>query len=385
VSIERRLTGLAYACLLILGIQGGWLGPFLPEIARIVKVPIDSAGLLISATAAGYFVALLTVGALSHRWKAQHFLLAAMILYTAGFFGLALAPALPLMLSAAVVVGLGNGAIDVAANAVIVDLNHDRLAEALNYLHVLFGVGAFLGPIIAGLAFARAIPYWWVFGLGAIGCAMVAIALASTPPVEVRVPADSSGGFIPLLRCPIIWIFAGVLFLYVGGEAGVGAWLFVYLRSAAALGPTIASTGVSIYWLGLIAGRLTGARLADRIAPRELTIVAGVISAAALLGLIIAPRSYTFAAGCIFLIGFGYGPVFPNIVAIGAARFPSQVGRMSSIIIAGGALGAVFVPWLMGHAIAIWTPRASMQIALVVTVLMALLSVAVRGGKPQTA
>jgi MFS transporter, FHS family, Na+ dependent glucose transporter 1 len=385
VSIERRLTALAYACLLILGIQGGWLGPFLPQISRVLHVPIDRAGLLISATAAGYFVALLTVGALSHRWKAQHFLLAAMIFYAVGFFGLALAPGLPPMLCAAVVVGLGNGAIDVAANAVIVDLNRERLAEALNYLHVLFGVGAFLGPIIVGVALARAVPYWWVFGLGAIGCAMVAVTLAATPAVEVRVPAESSGGFMPLLRRPIIWIFAGVLFLYVGGEAGVGAWMFLYLRTAAALGPGIASTGVSIYWLGLIAGRISGARLADRIAPRELTIVAGVISAAALLGLIAAPLSYAFAAGCIFLIGFGYGPVFPNIVALGAARFPSQVGRMSSIIIAGGALGGVFVPWFMGHAMATSTPRASMEFALAVTTLMALLSLTVRAGEPQVA
>jgi len=378
VSIERRLTGLAYACLLILGIQGGWLGPFLPEISRVLKVSIEGAGLLVSLTAVGYFIALLTVGALSHRWKAQHFLIAAMILYTAGFCGLAFAPALPLMLCATVVVGLGNGAIDVAANAVIVDLNRERLAQALNYLHVLFGVGAFLGPIISGAALAHAIGYWWVFGLGAVVCAMVAVALAATPPVQVRVPVEAGGGIMPLLRHPIIWILAGVLFLYVGGEAGIGAWLFLYLRVAASLGPGVASMGVSIYWLGLIAGRITGGRLADRIAPREMTICAGMISAAALFGLIAAPMSYGFAAGCIFLIGFGYGPVFPNMVAIGAVRFPSQVGRMSSIIMSGGALGGVFVPWLMGHAIAIWTPRASMEVALAATALMALLSMAIR-------
>jgi fucose permease len=83
----------------------------------------------------------------------------------------------------------------------------------------------------------------------------------------------------------------------------------------------------------------------------------------------------------VFLIGFGYGPVFPNMIAVGAERFPSQVGRMSSIVITGGALGAVFVPWLMGRAMADATARASMEYALGVTVLMALLSFAVRGAK----
>jgi len=377
VSNERRLTGLAYACLLIVGINGGWTGPFLPEISSTLHVSIDHAGLVISATAAGYFVALLISGAVSHRFSAQHLLIAAMIFFAAGLFGLAFASALPMLTCAGVTIGLGNGAIDVAANALIVDLNRDRLAAALNYLHVLFGVGALMGPIIVAFALARAIPYWWVFGPGAVGCAAVAIALAGSPAIEVRVPAESGGGAMPLLARPIIWVLGGVLFLYVGGEAGVGAWLFLYLRTAGALGPAVASSGVSLYWLGLIAGRMTGGRLAHRIAARELTILAGAVSAAALVGLILAPMWHVMAAVMIFLIGFGYGPVFPNMVAIGAARFPSQVGRMSSIIIAGGALGGVVVPWLIGIAMATATPRASMEYALGVTALMALLSTAV--------
>ncbi|HVN30288.1 MAG TPA: MFS transporter [Candidatus Binataceae bacterium] len=381
MNIARRLTVLAYVCLLLLGIQCGWMGPFLPEISRTLHVAIDDAGLLISATATGHFAALLAVGAISHRRAAQHFLLVAMILYAVGLLGLALAPALPLMLLAAAIVGLGNGAIDIAANAVIVDLNRERLAEALNYLHVLFGIGAFIGPIIAGFALARAIGYPWVFGFGALGCAMVAAALLATPTVSVQLPAQTGDGLMPLLARPILWLLAGVLFLYVGGEAGVGAWLYLYLRSASDLAPAVASTGVSIYWLGLIAGRFSGARLANRIAARELTILASALSAIALIGLILAPRSHVVAAAMIFLIGLGYGPVFPNMVAIGASRFPHQVGRMSSIIIAGGALGAVFVPWLMGYAIATATPRASMEFALAVTVVMALLSMTIRVGE----
>ena len=51
-------------------------------------------------------------------------------------------------------IGLANGGIDIGANAIIVELNRERLASALNYLHVLFGVGALLGPLIVSAAFA---------------------------------------------------------------------------------------------------------------------------------------------------------------------------------------------------------------------------------------
>jgi len=377
-ATERRLTALAYICLLMVGINGGWTGPFIPEISRTLRVPIDHAGLIISASAFGYFVALIAAGAVSHRWSAHHLLIVSMVLFALGLFGLALAPILPVLLLGGMIIGLGNGAIDVAANAVIVDLNRDRLASALNYLHVLFGVGALMGPIIVAFALARVIPYWWVFGAGAIGSALVGISLARTPAIEVRVPAESGGGFMTLLARPIIWALFGVLFLYVGGEAGVGAWLFLYLRTAGALGPAIASSGVSVYWLGLIAGRIMGGRIAHRIAAREMTILGSAISALALLGLIAFPRWYAIATIMVFLIGFGYGPIFPNMVAIGAERFPSRVGQMSSIIISGGAFGAIIVPWLMGHAMATATPRISMELAFAVTALMVMLSFAVR-------
>ncbi|HLX36485.1 MAG TPA: MFS transporter, partial [Candidatus Binataceae bacterium] len=242
-ALERRLTALAYLCLLIVGINGGWTGPFLPEIARTLRVPIDHAGLVISASAFGYFVALIAAGAMSHRWSARHLLVASMVLFALGLLGLALTPILTVLLGSAMLIGLGNGAIDVAANAVIVDLNRDRLASALNYLHVLFGIGALMGPIIVAFALASRIPYWWVFGAGAIGCAIVGLALARTTAIEVRVPEESGGGFMALLARPITWVLFGMLLLYVGGEAGVGAWLFLYLRTAGALGPAIASSG----------------------------------------------------------------------------------------------------------------------------------------------
>jgi fucose permease len=359
----------------MVGVNVGWVGPFLPEISRVVQVPVDRAGLIVSASATGYFAALIIAGEVSSRWSARTILIAAMVLFAAGLFGLATAPILSAMLSAAFLIGLGNGAIDVAANALIVDLNRDRLAAALNYLHVLFGVGALMGPVIVGFALTNRVPYSLVFGAGALVCATVAIALVVTPSVEVRVPMLSGDGFMSMFTRPLIWVIGGVLFLYVGAETGIGAWLFLYLRSASALSETIASWGVSMYWLGLILGRMVGGRLAHLIAPRPFTMLAATLSALALVILIAAPMSHTLAAAMVVLIGFGYGPIFPNMIAVGATRFPADVGRMTSIVIAGGALGAIFVPWIMGRAMVVATPRASMEFALVVTAMMAILSV----------
>jgi FHS family glucose/mannose:H+ symporter-like MFS transporter len=373
---ERKLTWLCYACLMMVGVNSGWIGPFLPEISRIVILPIDRAGLIVSASAAGYFISVLVAGETSESWSAQAILIGAMILFTAGLFGLGAARGLGGLLASGFVIGLANGGIDVGANALIVELNRDRMASALNYLHVLFGVGALLGPMIVAGALAQTISYSRVFATGAIACALIALALVATPALEILTSQEQPGGLLPMLARPLIWVVGGVMLLYVGAEVGIGAWLFVYLRRAGAVSTVLASSGVSLYWLGLVAGRMAGGRLAHRFSIPQFTVMSCALSALALIGLITAPSNHLAAALMVMLIGLGYGPVFPNMIATGAARFPSEVGRMTSIVVAAGAIGGTFVPLIMGRAIAMSNVRASMEIALGVTASMALLAMA---------
>jgi len=360
------------------GINGGWIGPFIPEISRTVHLPIERVGLIVSAAAAGSLISVLVAGEINQQLSAQKILIGAMALFTAGLAGLAASPGLMGLLCAGFLLGLANGGIDIGANALIVELNRERLASALNYLHVLFGVGALLGPLMVSGSFATRVPYWWVFGGGALACATIAFRLGVTRALEVRTAAAPGDGFIAMLAHPLIWVVSGVMFLYVGAEIGIGAWLFLYLRMAGALGPMLASSGVSLYWLGLVCGRAFSGRLGHRIALPQFTMLASALSAAALVLLIATPAAGGLAASAIFLIGFGYGPVFPNMIAVGAARFPAEVGRMTSIVVASGALGAIVAPWIMGQAIAHVSPRASMEIALAFTIAMAALSLSLR-------
>ncbi len=375
---EGTITRLAYSCLLMVGINSGWIGPFLPQISRAAHLPIERAGLIVSASASGYFLSVLIAGEINQQLSAQKILVGAMAFFTAGLTGLAVAPGLAGLLCAGFLIGLANGGIDIGANALIAELNRERLASALNYLHVLFGVGALLGPLIVSAAFASRVPYWWVFAGGAMVCAAIAFRLGVTPAIEVRLAPEPGNGFIPMLSRPLIWAISAVMFLYVGAEIGIGTWLFLFLRTAGALNPLLASSGVSLYWLGLVCGRAFGGRLGHRIALPQFTMLASAVSAAALVILIAAPAAGGLAASAVFLIGFGYGPVFPNMIAVGAARFPAEVGRMTSIVVAGGALGGIAGPWIMGHAIADVSARASMEVALAATIAMAALALSLR-------
>ncbi len=361
---ERRATWLAYSCLFVEGINVGWFGPFLPDIARALGVSIDRAGLIVSAASAGYFMALIAGGEVVQRRSARVTIMAAMALIAAGLFALAIATEVPILLCGAFFTGLGAGACDVASNALVANLNPHRLASALNYLHLAFGVGALLGPIIAGFALKTGVSYSAVFAGGGCAAALVAISLSiAAVPESRRMPAhDEEIG--SLISRPVIWAIAAVLFFYVGAETGIGAWLFSYLRVEAGFSPSVGSWTVSLYWLGLVLGRGIGGRLGHRMSVHRSTMLASILAALALIGLILVPEEGALAALMALLIGLGFGPVFPNMIAVGAARFGSQVGRMTSIVAAAGAAGGIVGPWLMGRTLVTAGPGPMMVVAL---------------------
>jgi len=370
-SREWRLTWLAYAAMLVLGLNVSWLGPFLPQIAQSIHQPLDRVGLIFSAIAAGYFLALPLSGELGHR-RGPHFLLIMAVLFdAAGVLGLAIAPALPASLGAAGAIGFAHCGIDIATNALVAELNRDRLAAALNYLHVMFGVGATFGPAIDGLAMSNRIGYATVFGGGAVVAAILAAGLILSPRSRLERETVDVEPFRSLLKRPLIWIIAIVLFLYVGAEVGIGGWLFTYLRSGAGgVSRAVASTIVSIYWAGLIGGRLLGARLSARISTRRLAMIGSIVSTIAMASLIFTLPIPMLAFPTVALIGLGFGPVFPNMIAAGAERFPSRVASMTSIVAAGAAAGGVLLPWAMGIALVIHGSTFSIAIPLAATLAM---------------
>jgi fucose permease len=58
----------------------------------------------------------------------------------------------------AFIAGLGQGGVDMAANLVVTDAAPKNTTSALNLLHFFFGLGAFIGPALVGVAIVRQAP-----------------------------------------------------------------------------------------------------------------------------------------------------------------------------------------------------------------------------------
>ncbi|HEY8597075.1 MAG TPA: MFS transporter [Thermomicrobiales bacterium] len=368
-TVRRRITGLNYFVVMLSGLASGWLGPFLPQIAAAEGVTLERAGLMVSAVFAGFLLAMLLAGWVVGRWGGGVGLALAAALLGGGCLGVAAAPNFAGVLMAALLIGLGSGLLDVAGHATTAALNPERVAAALNALNVFYGIGALLGPLIVALSLRGHVPYRVAYACAGLAAGAASLILLAIPFPHVR-DAAARPGEQPLLASRALWLLGLTLVGYIGLEAGFSAWLFPFLREVGGFAETSAARGVSLFWVGLIGGRVLRGRRAARGALRPQTLGSAAFAAASLLLLARGPAWPPLQLMAILAIGFGCGPLFANTITTGVALFPHRVGAMTAAIIAIGSLGGIVVPRLMGHALAMSGPRAAMLIACAAAMLL---------------
>ena len=85
-------------------------------------------------------------GRLADRWGARGIALGSLPVMTIGAVVIALATELPLVLVGGALVGVGNGACDVAMNAVGVEVEKARPVPVMSRFHAFWSIGTFSGP-----------------------------------------------------------------------------------------------------------------------------------------------------------------------------------------------------------------------------------------------
>jgi len=346
----RASLALAFGAFILIGANDGAGGVLLPTFQSFYQVDKATVALLFLAESAGYLAAALASGPLLERLGRRAFQMAGAAALGGSVLVISGTPPFPLLLAALVLTGLGVGLIDAGLNAYIAGLPGNT--AALNTLHACYGVGALLGPLVAGGVLAAGAGWGLVYGLWAglalvvLGGSAVVFRHAGAPPRATAGGANVLGG---ALWRPAVWLAAAFLLVYVGAEVSLGSWSYSVLTEERGLAALPAGWVVSGYWLGLTLGRLAIGRLAARLGDRRLIQIClgGVVAGLGLAWL--GPGSPAFAMG-LWIAGASLGPLYPTTIAFIAGRVParnvpSAIGFMASMSSIGGALG----PWLAGN------------------------------------
>jgi fucose permease len=341
----RRLYFLLLAGFVLFGVIFTIAGAALPQIIRTFGWSYTLTGLVLAASSAGYFLSSFLNGFLVQRFPPRLIMMIGLVI---GALSMSLfvrwpSPWLNLLLNLGI--GLCQGAIEVVANLEVIHMEQKGQSRLMNLIHASFCVGAIIGPSAVGYILNEGIPLVSIFIAAAIlfGLLAVVVALTRFPRVQPE-PEKGAHAGLQLLRQPLLLLITAALLIYVGTEIGVSSWSSEYVVKVLGVSASTGAFAVALFWLGLLAGRL-GISFGYKGSRQELLMLGlSMVSAAALVGVLLA-RSAAAVAAAVFIAGLGSSGFYPLGMSVLGRHFKSGVAVGTAAT--GGAVGSIVFPFAM--------------------------------------
>ena len=247
-------------------------------------------------------------------------------------------------------VGMFAGTVDVGGNTLV--LWHTRgtnSSRLLNALHLCFGVGALLCPVLVD----RSIE--WTGGLGvavgfiaAYSIAIALVVLLHEMPVHTEHDHHESESGTSQTPTRILVVIAFFFVIYVGIEIGFSGWLKTYAEGIDLPGEHSPTALNTLFFVCFTLGRLIAVTLAKRVRPGMMLVVSCAATAGLLVVMAIADGSPPFVWGCTALIGVTIAPQFATMIAYAEAHIALS-GRATAAFVGAAGLGGLLLPWLIGQ------------------------------------
>lgn len=290
-------------------------------------------------------------GRLIRRFGTGKVTLYSTLLTVVGMIGISFAPDIWVMMLFSIVLGYGAGAIDTGLNS-YVSLHYQ--ARHMNWLHCFWGVGVTVSPMIMS-AFLGGGTGSWRWGYRTVAAIQFAIAMLvlltlnkwqpEQIPAAQQKKQEHAISMLQLIRCRGVIPSVLSLGLYCTAELLLGTWGASYAVHMFAVSPEEAAQWVSLYYGGIMVGRVVSGFASARFDDDAL-IRFGVLTAITGTVVLLLPLGTLSLCG-LFLIGMGFGPVFPGVLHSVPARFGAEYAADITGYHMGGAYAVGYVLQLL--------------------------------------
>ena len=316
------------------------------------RLGLDATGIAIMLMAAG--VAAITGmqvgGRLADRLGARRVVLTCVPLLMVGLVVGGFAVNYVALFVGALLLGLGNGGIDVAMNAIGVQVESARPKPIMSFFHGMWSVGNFTGAFLVYIA-ALTVPGFAVQAAvlvaTVIGAAACVVAVRLTPETAVVSHADESGVKTPIPR----WAYLlGLMAIAFGlGEGTAMDWSGLHVTEVANIPAAQGSLAVTVVAGFMVVIRLLGDGLVARFGRRAVVRFGGACSALGYLITAIATPLPVLLIGWA-MVGFGIGMIAPQVYAVAGH---AAGGRGLAVVVTFGyatfLCGPAVIGFLAGH------------------------------------
>ncbi len=348
------LLVIIYLAFISLGLPDSMLGAAWPVAYAQLGAPVSYAGFVSIGITVGTVISSLFSVRVIRRFGTGGVTAACVLLTGGALLAISFTQSFIVLLLLAIPLGLGGGAIDAALNNYVA-LHYK--ASHMSFLHSFWGVGATISPLIMS-HFLKQSGYWQG-GYRFVSIIQLSLALIMflTLPLWGKVPHAANdellGGPIEIDNRAAIKKSGAILavlsfFFYCAGEASVGLWAATYFVSVRGVDPSVAASWGSLFFFGIMGGRMISGLLAVRVKERLLINVGLVIAVVGALMLAL-PLPQTFSLAGLLLFGLGCAPVFPNLIHITPQRFGKNYSQaIIGLQMASAYIGATLMPPIVG-------------------------------------
>ena len=242
-----------------------------------------------------------------------------------GILAVGFAPNMGWLVAAAVIVGIGQGGLDVAMNALGVQVEAARPKPVMSAFHAMWSIGNVTGAGLM-LLVANTIGVTWpdtvvlascIFA-ALIGFAAVGLGLRLTPDAVPEKAAEVSEGGRRIPRAA--WILGLMAIAFGLGEGTAMDWSGLHISKVAGVAPNDAGIAVVVVASFMVAIRLLGDRLVARFGRRAVVRFGGVCAAAGYVVTVFATPLPLLLTGW-GLVGLGIGLIAPQVYAVAGHSF----------------------------------------------------------------
>ncbi|MFC5477295.1 MFS transporter [Massilia suwonensis] len=326
-------------------IMGSWAGR-IPALAERVQVSHSALSMVLLCGGVGALLSFPVSSFLMGRFGARKSLLIGGMALLCVLVSIGMAPTVPRLMLAVLMLGITASTYDVAMNAAAAKREKQTGKSEMSMLHGLACggglAGATLGSLMASLKIAPATHFMMV----ALPLAAALYFAYQMLDIEDSAEVVEKKKFA-LPRGPMVLL--GLLgFLGSMSEGSIADWSGVFLKEHFNVGDGMAPLALTCFSAMMLMSRLIGDKLKAKYGAQRLITSGAMLSAAGLFFAVLSPNAY-FALGGFAIAGLGLSLLFPFVFSAAGAQGPVALAGVASMAYSGTLMGPPVIGAIAHH------------------------------------
>lgn len=358
---------------LYFGLNGFAVGMWvvhIPSIEQKTGITHSTLGLLLLVLGGAAFIGMQVAGPLVDKLGQRRLVPAAGILLGIALFGPGLATNWWTLGLTLILVGFGNGSIDVGMNAqaVVVERGYPRPIMAA--FHAMWSIGGAIAAVIGAATLKAGVPTEVTLGLAGLVCIAIALA-ASRFLLEATIAEEDPDEESPREKPPakLVWALGGLAFGLMLSEGVANDWAALHFRDILGTSVSTAAFAYGSFAVAMTVGRFLTDRVAAVVGPAAIVRWGAAMAAVGLTLVIVVPWVPVALVGWA-IFGLGLAGGVPQLFTAAGNLDPRSSGALMARVVGLGYVGLLAGPALIG-GLAHWMP---LNIAFILPVVLCVLT-----------